>query len=305
MRRITGRIGGQRVAMGRSGPMAAVLGCAILSAGLPAAAQEAAGLEDFTFRRVKVSDMAAGKRITVQIDPVEQARRLAATAWKDPALQTAEEPAPAEGAPMGAAPAPASSYAWFWDKVPAGIGNAQDRFEQAMASLSQGPGGATVRAPRMQSMQTLADVYGRDILIATLDTDVSPALVLAVMGIESAGRSDAVSTKGAVGLMQLIPATAERFNVRNPYDPGQNIRGGMAYLRWLLAYFEGDVALVAAAYNAGEGTVERYRGVPPYLETRAYVRRILALAGIASHPYDASVTAPSPRLRQIRDPARL
>ena len=79
--------------------------------------------------------------------------------------------------------------------------------------------------------------------------------------------------------MQLIPDTAARFKVRNPMDPAQNIRGGMAYLRWLMAYFEGDIALVAAAYNAGEGAVERYRGVPPYAETRAYVRRILAAMG--------------------------
>lgn len=281
MRRITGRIGGQRVATGRIGPMAAVLGCSILSAALPAPAQEAAALEDFTFRRVKVSDMAAGKRITVQIDPVEQARRLAATAWKDPALQTAEEPAAAEGAPLEGAPAPASGYAWFWDKVPVGMGNAQDRFEQAMASLSQGPAGASVRAPRMQSMQTLADVYGRDILVATLDTDVSPALVLAVMGIESAGRSDAVSHKGAVGLMQLIPATAARFGVTDSTDPAQNIKGGVAYLDWLMGEFGGDPVLVLAAYNAGEGAVKANQGVPPYAETRDYVPKVLAAFQVA------------------------
>ena len=80
--------------------------------------------------------------------------------------------------------------------------------------------------------------------------------------------------KNAQGLMQLIPETSARFNVKKPFDPVQNVRGGLAYLRWLLAYFRGDVALVAAAYNAGEGTVERYRGIPPYAETRAYVQRI-------------------------------
>ncbi len=133
---------------------------------------------------------------------------------------------------------------------------------------------------------------------------VLPQLVLAIIEAESNYNLVALSPRNAKGLMQLIPATAERFNVRNPYDASQNIRGGMAYLRWLLAYFEGDVALVAAAYNAGEGTVERYRGVPPYVETRAYVRRILAATGLDSHPFDASVTAPSPRLPLIRDPAR-
>ena len=74
--------------------------------------------------------------------------------------------------------------------------------------------------------------------------------------------------------MQLIPETAARFNVRKITDPRDNIRGGMAYLRWLLSFFEGDVILVTAAYNAGEHAVERYRGVPPYAETRQYVARV-------------------------------
>ena len=80
----------------------------------------------------------------------------------------------------------------------------------------------------------------------------------------------------------------------------QNVRGGLAYLRWLLAYFQGDVKLVAAAYNAGEGTVNRYRGIPPYPETRAYVRRIMDFFGRQEHPYDASVTGHSPELSRIR-----
>jgi hypothetical protein len=130
---------------------------------------------------------------------------------------------------------------------------------------------------------------------------VEPQLVLAIMKAESNFDVNALSPKNAMGLMQLIPETAERFNVRNPYDAQQNVRGGMAYLRWLLAYFEGDVALVAAAYNAGEGTVERYKGVPPYRETRAYVQRILRTLGKAAHPYDKRVTDPSPRLAAIRD----
>jgi TPR repeat protein len=133
---------------------------------------------------------------------------------------------------------------------------------------------------------------------------VRPELVLAIIEAESNFDIVARSPKNAQGLMQLIPATAARFNVRNPYDPAQNIRGGMAYLRWLLAYFEGDVTLVAAAYNAGEGAVERYRGVPPYAETRAYVRRILKSVGVPVHPFDASVTQPSPQLALIREPRR-
>jgi soluble lytic murein transglycosylase-like protein len=108
-----------------------------------------------------------------------------------------------------------------------------------------------------------------------------------------------VSPKNAQGLMQLIPETAERFNVRKPFDPEQNIRGGMAYLRWLLAYFKGNVALVAAAYNAGEGAVNRYAGVPPYAETKGYVRRIRELFQKDEHPFDPSITTPSPELPRI------
>ncbi|MCP5286085.1 MAG: transglycosylase SLT domain-containing protein [Burkholderiaceae bacterium] len=137
------------------------------------------------------------------------------------------------------------------------------------------------------------------------DFQLAPALVLAVMATESNFNASAVSPKNAQGLMQLIPDTARRFGVRDALDPAQNIRGGMAYLRWLLARFEGDVVLATAAYNAGEGAVERYRGVPPYAETRLYVRKILAhLGGRRTHPFDATVTPPSDLLPLMRGPGR-
>lgn len=125
---------------------------------------------------------------------------------------------------------------------------------------------------------------------------VDTQLALAIMAAESNFNAQALSPKNAQGLMQLIPETSERFNVKNPFDPAQNIRGGLTYLRWLLAYFQGDVALVAAAYNAGEGKVERYKGVPPYQETRKYVKRILHAVGDAFHPFDQKVTRPSPAM---------
>ena len=135
---------------------------------------------------------------------------------------------------------------------------------------------------------------------------LAPHLVLAVMATESNFDPLAVSPKNAQGLMQLIPDTAARFKVRRITDPVQNIRGGMAYLRWLLAYFEGDLTLVLAAYNAGEKAVDRYRGVPPYVETRLYVRRILvAIGGQRSHPFDPTVTPPSDVLALLREPSRL
>jgi soluble lytic murein transglycosylase-like protein len=143
--------------------------------------------------------------------------------------------------------------------------------------------------------------------IADLVSKIAPQyqvpspLVFAIIEAESNFDSRAVSPKNAQGLMQLIPETAARFRVKNAFDPAQNVRGGVAYLRWLLAYFEGDVALVAAAYNAGERTVERYLGVPPYLETRAYVRRIISAVGPNVERYDASVVGPSALMNQIRE----
>ena len=246
-----------------------------------ALASTAAAQEDFTFRRIKASDRVPGKLITVQIDPVEQARRLAATAWKDPALKSSDPPAKAADPGGEAAPAPKSSYAWFWEMVPPGLTEVQGRFPAAMAALGQGPGGAQVAAPRMQSMQTLAEIYGKDILGATVGTDVSPALVLAVMGIESAGRKDAVSSAGAMGLMQLMPDTAKRFGVTDSADPVQNIKGGVAYLDWLMKEFDRDPLMVLAAYNAGEGAVRSNGGVPPYAETRDYVPKVLAAWQVA------------------------
>jgi soluble lytic murein transglycosylase-like protein len=128
--------------------------------------------------------------------------------------------------------------------------------------------------------------------------NVSPKLALAIIAVESNFDSAALSNKNAMGLMQLIPDTARRFGVRNAFDPQQNIRGGMAYLRWLLAYYQGDVKLVAAAYNAGEGNVDKHRGVPPFAETQDYVRRVVERFGSAPHPFDARITGPSQRFRR-------
>ena len=123
---------------------------------------------------------------------------------------------------------------------------------------------------------------------------IRPRLALAVISAESNFEPRARSPKDARGLMQLIPDTATRFKVSNAYDPAENVHGGLAYLRWLLAYYRGQVTLVAAAYNAGENAVDRHRGVPPYVETREYVKRIRRHFPSEDHPYDASVVDPSP-----------
>ena len=115
---------------------------------------------------------------------------------------------------------------------------------------------------------------------------VDPKLVLAVISAESAFQANAVSRKNAKGLMQLMPDTADRFGVKNSFDPADNIKGGVRYLRWLLAYFEGDTQKVIAAYNAGEGAVDHYGGVPPYPETKAYLAKVRSMYHVKHHPFD-------------------
>jgi soluble lytic murein transglycosylase len=104
---------------------------------------------------------------------------------------------------------------------------------------------------------------------------VDPDLVRAIIRVESNFEPLAISRKGAQGLMQLMPATAGRFAVGNPFDPADNIRGGVQYLRTLLDMFPGKLSLALAAYNAGENAVLKHRGIPPYRETQDYVARVL------------------------------
>jgi len=141
------------------------------------------------------------------------------------------------------------------------------------------------------------DVIVRFVNLVAPEYKLQPHVVLAFIATESNFDANAVSPKNAQGLMQLMPDTATRFGVRNIRDPAQNLRGGMAYLRWLLAYFEGDLTLAAAAYNAGERAVERYLGVPPYAETRLYVLKIRAAAGGQTrHAFDPTATPPSSQM---------
>ena len=236
------------------------------------------GYPEFTFKRIGAPKSTTAKRITVQIDPEEQARRLAAGP-----LPPAKNPIPRGGAAPGLLPPPAgpSQYDWFWDAVSPALGDGAGRFPDAIAALGKGPDGKAVAAPRMQHLQDIAAAHGGEILKATIGTEVSPAFVLAVIGIESAGKTNAVSSAGAVGLMQLIPATADRFGVADSTNPAQNIKGGVAYLDWLMKEFNRDPLMVLAAYNAGENAVKKNGGVPPYAETRAYVPKVLAAWTVA------------------------
>jgi soluble lytic murein transglycosylase-like protein len=129
------------------------------------------------------------------------------------------------------------------------------------------------RAPVLPLIHRLAQQYSID-----------PRLVQAIITVESNFDPHAVSRAGAQGLMQLMPTTAARYRVEDPFDPHANIEGGILYLRDLLRMFPGDLRHVLAAYNAGEGTVQQFGGVPPYPETQRYVERVLTLYGAFPPP---------------------
>lgn len=242
--------------------LAVLLGCLAPSIGL---AQTAPDRPDFTFKRIKPPAAGTQRRITIQIEP--------------PAT-----PTPVPAAPAAVAPArPAGNMqTWFWDVISPALEPPVDgKFTEAAQLVAQAPTGSGISAPSLQTLQTIAGAHGADILRHSVGTKVSPALVLAVIAVESAGRSSVTSSAGAEGLMQLIPDTAKRFGVTDSMDAGENIRGGVAYLDWLLGEFFNDPMLALAGYNAGENAVKDYGGVPPYAETRAYVPKVLAAWNVA------------------------
>jgi hypothetical protein len=155
---------------------------------------------------------------------------------------------------------------------------------EAQAALTAMTAAGSAPLPlRFDESQKVPDgPYGEMIYEAARRHSVNPQVVAALIRAESAGNRRAVSHKGARGLMQLMPATAQRFGVRkeNLFDPKHNLEAGIRYLSWLIDQFPNDLAKVLAAYNAGEGAVARYGGIPPYRETRTYVRRIFSTLGL-------------------------
>ncbi|MFY0596557.1 MAG: lytic transglycosylase domain-containing protein [Cognatishimia sp.] len=228
---------------------------------------------EFQAKRIKPPASGATGRIKVQIE--ERA---------NPAVP------PVIGAPTAVIPATAdtvaapaeSLYPWFWDVFPAnGAETGPGRLEDAAELVSAPSGKGSLTPPRLQAMQDIVSRYGRDILLATIGTEVSPAIVLAVIYTESAGQELAESTAGAIGLMQLMPATMERFGVADATVAADNIKGGAAFLDVLLKRYDGDPILALAAYNAGEGAVRDHEGVPPYPETLNYVPRVISAYTVA------------------------
>jgi soluble lytic murein transglycosylase-like protein len=148
---------------------------------------------------------------------------------------------------------------------PAGQATGADK-KPAIATRNQLPGSTGLPGAGLE------ELIGR----VAARYDLPPAMLRAVVEVESGFNPRAVSPAGAMGLMQLMPATATALGVQDPFNPEANLDGGARYLRQLLDSFQGDAARALAAYNAGPGAVKRYGGIPPYRETQAYVQKVLA-----------------------------
>ena len=236
----------------------------------PAFAEAPKTYSTFSAKRVTPPSAGSKNRINVQIDP---------TAPVYAAPIPAAKPIDTEAEKTDGIDKPIGQYAWFWDRVSPEIANSgPGRLDSALGVLN---GSGKVTAPRLQALQEIASAQGVPILRSTIGTNVSPALVLAVISVESNGKADAVSGAGASGLMQLMPATADRFGVQDRLVAADNIAGGVKYLNFLMQEFDSDPILVLAGYNAGEGSIRTYQGVPPYAETRDYVPKVLAAFQVA------------------------
>lgn len=231
-----------------------------------------------SFKRVKPLAPTGRNLINIQVEPVAPVERVLSHVPDIPAA--VPKPAIVKVPQTGTLATPTTKTGWFWAQMSPSLAAANpSRMLSAYQVVLQHAGQPAARAIGETRLEELSRLYGARIEKATAGTRVSPALVLAVMAVESAGKPKARSHAGAVGLMQLMPATAKRFGVTDRTSPVQSIRGGVAYLDFLLGEFGGDPLLALAAYNAGEGAVAKAGGVPDYSETRAYVPKVIAAWG--------------------------
>ncbi len=250
-------------------------GIALLALSQPTRAEAQSAFPEVKSKRIKVTRSGLPKGGLVQISPEEHAAAPFA-GRNSPAL--ADTPKPNGKSPVKAKSA-LGRFSWFWEKISPDMTKSRPgRLQDAMRTLTAS---GQVSAPRLQALQEIAQARGVPILRSTIGTNVSPALVLAVIAVESGGRADAVSGAGAQGLMQLMPATASRFGVTDSLVAEDNIAGGVKYLDWLMGEFKNDPILALAGYNAGEGSVRTHKGVPPFAETRDYVPKVLAAFQVA------------------------
>jgi len=199
-----------------------------------------------------------------------------------------DDPAPKRATPA-AQPKRSSLVYWSskesrWKPVPSAGTASMQAARSAAAEVSQyyahessQSANAKILAANSRGHQASQEEIDSSIVMAAARHNVDPNLVRAVVKVESNFNSNAVSRKGAMGLMQLMPQTARSLNVKNPFDPAQNVDAGVRHLKSLLESYGGDVNLTLAAYNAGSGAVARSAGVPHYAETQNYVRRITNL----------------------------
>ncbi len=219
------------------------------------------------------------------------------------------DPAPAKARPVEA-PQPKRSKLVYWSSkenrwkpVPSAGTASMQAARSAAAEVSQYYGhdsvqsaNAKILAANSRGYHATQEEIDSSIAMAAARHNVDPNLVRAVVKVESNFNSNAVSRKGAIGLMQLMPSTARELKVRNPFDPEQNVDAGVRHLKYLLESYNGDVDLTLAAYNAGEGAVRRSAGVPHYSETQNYVRRI---TNLYYRGFDISASGPA------HDPVRV
>ena len=167
------------------------------------------------------------------------------------------------------------AFKWFWGEVSTSrLAASQDRWGRVLTVIEQGRASGKAVFGSRATARRILDAYRELLEREARQRNVSLPLLIAVIAVESNGNSSAKSPKGAGGLMQLMPTTAERFGVSDRFLPAQNIRGGAHYLDWLLRRYNGDAVLALAGYNAGEGAVDRHNGVPPFAETRDYVAKV-------------------------------
>ena len=219
------------------------------------------------------------------------------------------EPAPAEKHATAAAQPKRSSLVYWssrdnrWKPVPSAGTASMQAAKSAAAEVSQYYGhdsaqsaNAKIVAANAHGHQASQEEIDASIVMAAARHNVDPNLVRAVVKVESNFNSNAVSRKGAMGLMQLMPQTAKSLKVNNPFDPDQNVDAGVRHLKQLLENYGGDVNLTLAAYNAGSGAVARSAGIPRFAETQNYVRRI---TNLYYGGFDLSPSGPS------HDPVRV
>ena len=243
-------------------PFILVTVAALLLGGVPGYAQ-AQG--DFTFKRLKPPSGQQDGLLNIQVEPKPEIR---------PVLERRIDP---ETDLAIADPATSSEAGWFWRKISPGIQDTSAlRLEAALQHMEQNPDKLAEFGENRAQVEALVNRFGVDILTASIDTQVSPALILAVIMVESGGNPQAGGPTGPAGLMQIRPLIANQFEIEDVMDPVKNIAGGAKYIEWLLNRFDGDPILALAAYNTAEQIVRSNKGVPDYPETRIYVPKVVA-----------------------------